>query len=70
MNKDCQNIKLVLDNERWVEKESGDNYRIYDVLFMAYPTVIVFEPTFVPDPSNYRKKLDIERFLEKFEPST
>lgn len=70
MNKDCQNIKLVLDNERWVEKESGDNYRIWDVLLAYYPPMIVLEPTFVPDPSNYRERLNIERFLKTFEPST
>lgn len=70
MNKDCQNIKLVLDNDYWTEKESGESYRICDVLLAYYPPMIVLEPTFVPDPSNYRERLNIERFLEKFEPST
>lgn len=69
MNKDCLNIKLVLDNDYWTEKKSGDSYRICDVQPIEYPMVIAFELVTVPDPSNHVSKLNIEEFLKRFEPS-
>lgn len=69
MNKDCLNIKLVLDNDYWTEKKSGDSYRICDVQPIEYPMVIAFELVTVPDPSNHASKLNIEEFLKRFEPS-
>ena len=70
MNKDCQNIKLVIDNDYWIEKKSGDSYRIWDIEFVEYPVVIGFEPMFVPYPIDYRERLSIDKFLERFEPDT
>ncbi len=69
MNKDCQNIKLVIDNDYWTEKKSGDSYRIYDVQPIEYPMVIAFELVTVPNPSSHVSKLNIDEFLERFEPS-